>query len=250
MKTLLYILIYEDDLGHREHIESVVRKQIVTDDVEMELILICGDPADVRNDIKAHPDTSGLYFLDIDLQYHEMNGMKLATMIRETDPYAKIVFIIAHSELAYLTDEHKLEAIDYIVKERSKDIETRVIESILTAYKCYLEEKPKRMYFKVAANGEVWMIPYDDILFFETNSETRNKIILHTAHNKLDFRGTLGEVETRIPEFYRCHKSYLLNPKKIACLDRTTKEAVMVNDGRAHVSEKKMSELAKVIGKR
>jgi len=248
---MMHVLICEDDLGQRTHIESVVRNQIATANMELELILSSGDPTDVLDYLKVNPDKRGLYFLDIDLQHHEMDGMKLATIIRETDPYAKIVFITTHSELAYLTYEHKLKAMDFITKDRPEDFERRIMECILAAYWSFLEEKSKLMrYFTVDANGEVWSIPYDDILFFETNPNVRHKLILHTERSEMDFRGTLSEVEQIIPEFYRCHKSYLLNLAKIAYLDRATKEAVMVNDGRVHVAEKKMAELAKLIEKR
>jgi len=247
----MHIVICEDDIGQRTDIEAIVSKHIAAEDCDIELILSSGDPTEVLEYLKTHPDKRGLYFLDIDLQHHEMDGFDLAIKIRETDPYAKIVFITTHSELAYLTYEHKLNAMNFIVKERPEDVETRTIECILAAYKRYLEEKSELIrYFTVDANGEVWSIPYDDILFFETNSKVRNKIILHTEYSEIDFRGTLSEIEQLIPEFYRCHKSYLVNLKKIDRIDKGTKEAVIVNEGRVHIAERKMPELVGLIGDR
>ena len=248
---MMHIVICEDDLRQRTHIESIVVKHIATENVEIELILSSGDPTEVLAYLQAHPDKRGLFFLDIDLQHSEMDGMKLATIIRETDPYAKIVFVTTHSELAHLTYEHKLQAMDYIIKESSDDVETRTIQCVLSAYERYLTEKSELIrYFKVDANGEVWSIPHDDILFFETNSKVRHKIILHTEDSKLDFRGVLNEIEQQIPNLYRCHKSYLLNLEKIAKIDKVTREAVMVNGGRVHIAEKKMAELGRMIGDR
>ena len=247
----MHVLICEDDPGHRTHIETIVSRHIATEDVEMELILSTGNPMDVLDYLKVHPDKRGLYFLDIDLQHNEIDGMKLAIAIRKTDPFAKIVFITTHSELAYLTYQHKLRAMNFIVKERPEDVETRTIECLLAAYKRYLEEKSEQMrYFKIDANGEVWSIPHDDILFFETNSKVRHRIILHTEDSKLDFRGVLSEIEQQVPELYRCHKSYLLNISKIAYVDKMTREAVMENGERVHIAEKKMAELGRLIGER
>ena len=245
---MMHILICEDDLGQRTHIESIVKKTIATENVKMKLILSSGDPMDVLSYLEAHPDKRGLYLLDIDLQ-HRVDGMKLGKIIREADPLAKIVFITTHSELAHLTFQHKLNAMDYILKSSPEDVETQIIECISVAYERYLEEKSALMkYFKVDANGEIWSIPYDDILFFETNSIVRNKIVLHTKNSKLNFRGVLNELEQKIPKFYRCHKSYLLNLSQIAYIDKTTREAVMSNGERVHIAEKKMAELGRIIG--
>jgi len=229
--------------------ESVVSRHIAAGDCDIELIVSSGNPTDVLDYLEEHPDKRGLFFLDVDLQHHEIDGFYLALKIRETDPYAKIVFVTTHSELAHLTFKHKLDVEDYIIKERPEDIETRTIECILAAYKRYLEEEdaePK--YFTVNANGEVWRITHDDILFFETNSRVPHNLILHTDNSEIYFRGKLSEIEQQIPELYRCHKSYLLNLDKVNRIDKNTKEAVMTNGDRVHIAEKKMSELVGIFG--
>jgi len=246
---MLHIIICEDDIGQRAYMESAISKYIAAEDYEIKLSLSSGDPTQVLAYTKAHPDRRGLYFLDIDLQHNQMDGIELGSKIREADPLAKIVFITTHSELAYLTFQHKINAQDYIVKDRPQDIRTRVSECITEAYKLYLKEKHEQMkYFKVDANGEIWNIPHDDILFFETHVSIRHRVILHTENDKIDFRGFLGEIETLIPEFYRCHKSYLLNASKISYIDKLAKEAVMINGMRVHIARKKMPKLAEIIG--
>ena len=138
-----------------------------------------------------------------------------------------------------------------LLRVAPRDVEVQIIECILTAYERYLgEESALIKYFKIDANSEVWNIPYGDILFFETNSTIRNKIILHTENSKLSFRGALNEIEQQVPELYRCHKSYLLNLSQIAYIDKITKEAVMKNGERVHIAEKKMAELGRMMSAR
>ena len=248
---MMHILICEDDIGQRTYIESVVKKTIATENDKMKLILSSGNPMDVVTYLEAHPNKRGLHFLDINLQHNELDGITLAIKIREADPLAKIVFITTHSELAHLTFQHKLGAMDYIVKGDPKEVEMQIIECILTACERYLSEESELIkYFKVDASGEIWNIPYCDILFFETNSTVRNKIILHTESSKLNFRGVLNEIEQEVPELYRCHKSYLLNLNQITYVDKITREAVMKNGERVHIAEKKMAELGRIIGMR
>ncbi|MCL2360488.1 MAG: LytTR family DNA-binding domain-containing protein [Defluviitaleaceae bacterium] len=248
---MLHILICEDDIRQRIYMESVVKEHITTKDDEMKLALSSSSPAQILAYTKAHPDKGGLYFLDIDLQHDEMNGIELGAEIRGIDPLAKIVFVTTHSELAHLTFKHKISALDYIVKDRPEEIEMRIHECIKEAHRRYLQEKHEQMkYFKVDANGEVWSIPYDDILFFETHVNIRHRVIIHTENGKIDFRGFLGEIEKLVPEFFRSHKSYLLNIDKISYIDKLTKEAVMPNGKRALVAQKKIAGLVEIIGKR
>jgi len=247
---MLNILICEDDMMQRTFITSVVKGYIAAEDNEMHLALSSNDPVQVLAYTKAHPNRQGLYFLDIDLHHDEMNGIDLGAKIREIDSVAKIVFITTHSELAHLTFKHKINALDYIVKDKPEEIETRIQECIKEAHKRYQQEKQEQMkYFKVDANGEVWNIPYGDILFFETHVDKRHRVILHTENGKIDFRGFLSEIEKLTPEFYRSHKSYLLNIDKISYIDKLTKEAVMQNGKRAIIAQKRISELIGVIGR-
>ena len=248
---MLHVLICEDNSRQRAHIESIITKHINTADVEMELILSSGDPTEVLAYLEKHPGKRGLFFLDIDLQHHEIDGMKLAVKIREIDPYAKIVFITTHSEQAYLTFQNRIGALDFIVKDRPEDIEERTIECVVDAYRLYREEKAELMkYFKVDANGEVWNIPHDDILYFETHPSIEKRVILHMESSEIDFRGILRDVASLVPAFFNCHKSFIVNPNKIVRVDKTEKEAEMVNGSRVPIAAKKMSELLGLVGDR
>jgi len=247
---VLHILICEDDPGQRSHIESVVRKSIDEDSCDKKLVVSTDDPTRILDYLKTHPCKRSLYFLDIDLQHDELDGLKLAAIIRESDPYAKIAFITTHSELAYLTYEYKLKAMDFFIKERLSEIEKWIEECINTAYARYLEEKTAfTKHFRVDANGEIWNIPHDDILFFETNSRVRHRVILHTENSKIDFRGFISEVEQRVPTFFRCHKSFLVNLDKISYIDKVSKEAIMVSDRRVSIAEKKVNKLLNILEK-
>jgi len=248
---MLHILICEDDNKQKAHIESIINEYTAAKSNEMILALSSSDPSQILDYVKAHPEAGGLYFLDIDLQHDEMNGIELGAEIRKIAPFAKVVFITTHSELAYLTFKHKISALDYIVKDRPEEIEPRIQECIKVAYEQYLQEKQEQMqYFKVDANGEVWSIRYDDILFFETHVNIRHRVIIHTENGKIEFRGFLSEIEKLVPEFYRSHKSYLVNVDKINYIDKLAKEAVMPNGKRALIAQKKIAGLVAIIGER
>jgi len=229
--------------------ESIISKYIAKENLKTEISLIASasGPDEILDYLNQHPNKRGLYFLDVDLQ-HEMNGIELGTKIRAIDPLAKIVFITTHDELAHLTFMHKIQAMDYIVKSLPNNMEPRVKECIATAHQHYLQEKSEQMrYFNVNANGTLFNIPYDDILYFETHPSVRKRMFLHTVTGKLDFRGIISEVAKLVPEFYCCHKSFIVNPDKITSVNKIEKEAVMANGSRVPVAVRKVSELVKMI---
>jgi len=246
---MLHVVICEDNPEHLKAIESIVTKHIETENVEMELIVSASGPDEVLAYLEKHPDKRGLYFLDVDLQHDGMDGIALGKKIREADPRAKIVFITTHDEAAILTFKLKIAAMDYIIKDRPEDVEKRVIECILVAYERYMKEQdaePK--FFRVNTGNEAASIPLDDILFFETHPLTRKRMIMHTEKGKIDFRGLISEVEKLVPDFYRCHKSILVNPNKILRVDKTAREAIMTNGQHVLVARDNVAALAKMIG--
>jgi len=248
---MLHILLCEDDPNQRAHMEGLISKYIEAEGVDIALVLSTADPDAILEYLEAHPDKRGLYFLDVDLG-HAIDGITLGMKIRETDPLAKIVFITTHAEMAVLTFRYKIHAMDFIVKDQAEETaDMRTLECIQAAYQRYLEEahsEPK--YFKVDANGEIWNVLHDDILFFETNSEVEKRVILHTEKGELDFRGTLREVAALVPAFYRCHKSFLVNTDKITRVDKIMKEVKMTNGAVVLVAAKKMTELVGMMGER
>lgn len=246
---MLHVLICEDDPQQRAHMESIVRRHITTEDVDMELVLSAGCPTDVLGYLEEHPDTNGFYFLDVDLQ-HEINGIELGAKIREIDTQATIVFITTHEEQQYLVFTHKIEAMDYIIKDRPEDVEKRAMECMLVAYKRYLDTKAHhRKYYQVKAGEEFWSIPYDEILFFETDPAVRHKIILHMENDQIKFRSLISEVSTIDTMFYRCHKSFVVNIENIKNVNTSAQEIEMIDGQTVPVTARKLPELLRMMGK-
>ncbi|MCL2620800.1 MAG: LytTR family DNA-binding domain-containing protein [Defluviitaleaceae bacterium] len=245
---MLQIVICEDIPKYRVQMGRIVSKYIANKDSEIEIALSTGSPTDVLDYLKKHPDRRGLYFLDINLHDKHLDGIILGLKIREADPMAKIVFVTTHQEAAVLTYEHKIEAMDFIVKGNLENMERRMVECIIAANRRYLKERVENTkHFRVTANGEVWNIPHDEILFFETHPKVRERMILRMENGKVDFRGIISEVSELVPKFYRCHKSYILNPGKVIRINKDTKQAIMADESCVPVSAKKLSELLRVM---
>ena len=113
---MLQIILCEDDPKQRAHLENIM-EDYVKDKADLVLALSVGTPQELLHFLEHKPDRKGVYFLDIDLQ-QELTGIDLAMRIREKDAGAKIVFITTHAKMTTLVFRHKIEALDFIVKDR------------------------------------------------------------------------------------------------------------------------------------
>ena len=243
---MLSIFICEDDMKQKEKLEKIITNYVMMEALHMKIALSTDSPTVIIDYLKKNPKTTGLYFLDVDLK-HEMTGITLATKIRELDSLGKIVFVTTHGELSYLTFIHKVEAMDYIVKDNFENIQERVQSCIDVAYERYLDDKhPDKKTYTVKTGKQMLNFPYEEIMFIEA-SKTPHKLVLHLENGQLDYYGTLKEVEQVIPDFYRCHKSVIVNPKNIKELDKVAREAEMVNGEFCWVSARAMKGLIKIM---
>ena len=145
---------------------------------------------------------------------------------------------------------HKVEAMDYIIKDNSENIRSRVQSCIDVAYERYLDDKhPDKKTYTVKAGDQMLNFPYDEIMFIES-SGTPHKLVLHLENGQLEYYGTLREVEQGNPDFYRCHKSVVVNPKKIKEVDKSTKEAEMINGEYCLISARAMKGLMQIMDTR
>jgi len=222
-----------------------VKNYIENEACDIELVLSTANPDDIINYVEKKPEETGLYFCDIHLQ-HEMTGIDLAAKIVSIDNNAKIVFITTHSELAYLTFRLKIETMDYIVKDDPEDVEKRVSECLAESYKlCMSSESQVDEYYIIKTNKEVWNIPFDDILFFETHQTIRHKMIIHTKNSQIEFRAMISDVAKISPLFFRCNKSFVVNTKNIKYVDKSNCKLEMVNGQYVPMTVRRIKDLLK-----
>jgi len=246
---MLKVFICEDDKSWQKRLGSLVSDYASSKDLAVELTYISDNPTDILAHLSERDVSHGLYLLDVDLQ-HEINGIELGVKIMESDPFGSIVFITTHSELAYLTFIHKVKTNDYILKDNSDNLDKSVGDCIQKAYDLLLEQISPvndEKHFSFNANGVYWNVPLDEILYIETNKEIGKRVNLYMENSMVDFRGIISEVEQLIPDFYRCHQSFIVNPKKIQKINKLEKTALMTNGDAVLVASRKMSQLIRLV---
>ena len=144
---MLDIFVCEDNAAQRQTIVQTIQNTILIEELDMQLVLNTGDPYVLLEKIKNSQNT-GIYFLDIDLG-SDINGMKLAQLIRLYDPRGFIIFITAHSELSYMTFQYQVEAMDFVLKDTPDEAKVKIMQ--WNAIPCRPVEHTKSIRSKPAA---------------------------------------------------------------------------------------------------
>jgi len=244
---MLSIFVCEDDLRQQKRIGKIIENYIMIEELDMKLVLSTDNPIAILEYVKKNSEAGGLYFLDVNLN-HEMDGIALAVELRILDPLGKIVFVTTHSELVFLTFTHKIEALDYIIKDANlEEMKRKIVQCVQIAHDRQLTTKETNTYyFALKIAGKTEIIPLREIMFFETSS-VRNQLLLHLKNSKVHFRGTMKEVENHNSAFIRVHHAIVANKHNIKFIDVKKMEIEFVNGEKCLVSVRKLNALEKAL---
>ncbi len=241
---MLNVIICEDNENQRKRITKFIEDSIMIENLDMKIALSTENPMEIIEYLNKN-EISGLYFLDVDLQ-SDINGIKLAEVVREYDPRGFIVFVTTHAEMSYLTFLYKVEAMDYIIKDNIEQIKDRIHQCILNAHKKYSSKTTEmQKKFTLKTEDKVINIEYNKILFFET-SNIIHKIIIHAVDRQIEFYSKMKDIEKRLDNrFYRCHRSFLVNKENIKEIDTNNRIIYMINDEECLVATRLLNGLIK-----
>jgi len=246
---MISIFICEDDYKQRKELEKIISNYIIIEDMEAKIALSTGDPQEILDYLKIRPGIIGMYFFDVNLN-NQMNGISLAAEIRKNyDVEGKIVFVTAHGEHAYLTFMYKVEALDYIVKDRD-DVSKKVLECIKIANdQLQNQGGRKRNIFCTKIGDKIRMIPCEEIMFFESSDKAHN-VILHLENGQLEFRSSINKILEEYDMFFRSHRSYVVNMDNIHHINRERGEIEMYSGEKALISQRRLKPLEEELAKR
>ncbi len=150
--------------------------------------------------------TFDIIFLDIVME--QTNGISAAKLLRQAGKDFILVFITASKE--YMPQAFDVETFNYLVKPVSRE---RLEEVLLAAHKKLSPRKEN--HFVYTKNGHTAKISLDDVCYFESLGRL---VVTHLKDNRtVEFYGQFSEIEN----FFRCHKSYLVNLGYVAGYDST-----------------------------
>lgn len=202
------ILIVDDEPLARAEL-----RQILTDDLDQNVIAECGDANEARRAIAARaPDA---IFLDIEMP--RQSGLELAAEL-DAGRHTPVVFVTAHAKYAY--DAFDVAPIDYVLKPPDPARCRRAIrriERLLRARNGADREPGDAAYLDrvfVKDQGRLVHLPIREIEALEAMG---NYVKIHARARTFVVRASLTSIEGRLNPamFLRAHRSHIVNLTKI-----------------------------------
>lgn len=213
-------------------------------------ITVLAECDDLPNGIKAiKKHVPDIVFLDIEMPGH--SGLSILDFFNEEEVNFEIVFITGYSE--YAIQAFKLSAIDYLLKPINPDILQETVERIFKK-----EERNRLQNYKILQDnlkgntdvndkcivvnltGITRFIKVKDILMLEADGSyckihLNNEEKITTSKNLKYFEEALSGM----PNFFRSHKSNIVNLKCVTEINRAEGEIFLQHNQRAMLSTDK-----------
>lgn len=235
-------IIIEDEKRAQIYLKGIIEMHIPN----IEICAVCDDlPSGVIAIRKHKPD---LVFLDIEMPKY--NGLEIVNFFDETELNFGIIFTTAYNQ--YAIQAFKTSAIDYLLKpidleelkaaiERFARKQSNPFNGIIQVS----EQLKKESKIAVPDGNNLVMIAPSEIIYLKAdNSYTQ---IVLTSGKKMVTSRFLKNFEESLKEytqFFRCHKSYIINTEYIVSYSKSDGGTVTLqNQIEIPVSSDKSEEL-------
>lgn len=157
-------------------------------------------------------------FLDIEME--EMNGFRVAELLKEKQPQCIYSFITTHAELAI--DGYDYQPFRYILKTAPEAVIKRKIKETLYEYYC----RNKILWITYKGNHSNVLV--GDIFYIEIMGHC-TKLILENS--EVLWNKPLDKIEMELKEhgFIRCHRSFMVALSRI---DGINKQHIKMKNGK------------------
>ncbi|HSM24200.1 MAG TPA: LytTR family DNA-binding domain-containing protein, partial [Anaerolineaceae bacterium] len=190
------LAIVEDNKNERNFLKELVNDYCLTNKID------CGIETftSAEDFFASWPMKLDILFLDIMLD--EMNGIELATNIRQTNE--RVIIIFTTSNPQFSLSGYAVDALDYLIKPVSKEILHRALDKATLRLGNSFHD-----YFTINNNDGYFVINTMDIYYIEL---LNRKLIIHTKSGPVTCLRSLQYMEEQLPDtFFRCHSAFLVN---------------------------------------
>ena len=188
------VVIIEDEMFWKSKI-----KQILEDNNKEDKFLYFNKYDEILNEVINNKNLK-IYLLDIELKNSSIDGVDIASEIREKDWKSIIIFFSAYNEKESIISL-RLNVLTYVSK--SYNFETELVETFSYAKNILLENNT----IKVNINGNEVNLYVNDILYI-TKEKNSKYCLIHTTSGILRTRSSLSELRKKTN--FRQEKKHLL----------------------------------------
>ena len=157
-------------------------------------------------------EDSAFDILLLDVEMPGMTGIDLAKTLRRENSRVQILFVTSHFELA--GEGYEVDALHYLIKPVARE----KLFSVLDKAAQKLAEEPPHVL--ISCQEERVKLYESDILYTEA---FLHEIAIHTGAKEYRCKENISAFSQRLsPDFFRIHRSYLVNLKKVIRIGRAS----------------------------
>lgn len=235
---MFYIAICEDDIIQRKLLTRYLNQ--IFKYLELDYLVFEFESGEKL--LSNYPEKIDILFLDIHMG--KLTGMDTAKKIREFDKKVEIIFITAITD--YIQDGYEVRAYRYLLKPLK-------YKNILKHTKaCVGELIDNKDTMIIKDKSQMSIVNINDIFYIEV---LRKEVTVYLNQNQYTFKSSMKSIEENLikKNFFRCHKSYLINLKQVKAL--IEKENIVIIDSyKIPISKYKLKslklKLANLLGER
>jgi DNA-binding LytR/AlgR family response regulator len=224
---MLKIALCDDENNQRYELTGMLHRSLILHNIQYQLSeFINGEQ------LLASKEIFHIYFLDIRMD--KLTGIEVAKKIRMIDSKAFIIFITALKD--YVFDAFDVQAFHYILKP----VKEGKLKEILCLILLQLEKRDKFIIAKTIKQST--KIYLKDIIYIESQ---QRKLKIHTTYDIIEYYHKLSDMEQEVSgfNFFRCHKSYIVNLNYVYSYDNTF--ITLKNSERIYLSKYKLPDFSK-----
>ena len=202
---MINFIIYEDSKEFRELYISIVLKIVGSMNNAYRIIEIDKYANNTLSQIKK---LVGKNIFILDIEVPGKSGLDLAREIRSNgDWQSQMIVVTSHEQMKNTTLTSKMLMLDFISKYYNME------ESLKESIKLSLDILNCHKSLNFQSNGELYQVPYNDILYIEKNVDNPYSTIV-TKENEIELKKSIGTLEEELTEdkrFFRSHRSCIIN---------------------------------------
>ena len=202
---MINFILYEDEKKYRELYISLILKLIGSKQFAYKILEI--DKYDKTTISKINKLVGKKIFI-LDIEVPGKSGLDLAREIRNSGDWSSpMIIATTHEHLKNTTLTSRMLMLDFISKYY--DLENSLNECLKLSLN--IIENNESLNFQY--NGELYQIPYADILYIEKNVDNPYSTIV-TKESEIEVKKLIGAIEEELSDdkrFYRTHRSCIVN---------------------------------------
>lgn len=232
MKAKLKCIIIDDEIDHIEILAGFLKEY-----PEIESIIKVNDPFQASSRIlETEPE---LIFLDIDMP--GKNGFDILDEIKENDKFkGKIIFTTGFNEFAIKAFEYA--AFDYVLKPVDPDRLAQSMNRFINSLDNYLTNDFKKLQetlskkaFK-SQSGIIFIDP-NELIYARADGNYTDLVMVNGRRETVTLLISKFEKELDSSLFFRSHRSYLINLKKLARINTRKRQCTLIHKDKEFVLE-------------